>query len=120
MMEDTKYFQSIKSIPKELIFDAILVLGGGVPEDISNPPTYTKERCKLAASIYSSSIPKPKILTLSAGTAHLPQALSADGLPIWESTASAAYLINHLNVKSSDVFLRLHHMTRYPMHSSRD
>ncbi len=103
-MEDTKYFQSIKSIPKELIFDAILVLGGGVPEDISNPPSYTKERCKLAASIYSSSIPKPKILTLSAGTAHLPQALSADGLPIWESTASAAYLINHLNVKSSDVF----------------
>jgi vancomycin permeability regulator SanA len=104
MMEDNNYFQSIKSIPKDLKFDAILVLGGGVPEDISNPPSYTKERCKLASSIYSSSKPKPKILTLSAGTAHLPQALSADGLPIWEATASAAYLIKHLNVKPSDVF----------------
>jgi hypothetical protein len=32
------------------------------------------------------------ILCLSAGTAHLPQALSADGLPIWEATACAGYL----------------------------
>lgn len=32
------------------------------------------------------------ILCLSAGTAHLPQLLSSDGLPIWESTACAGYL----------------------------
>lgn len=37
------------------------------------------------------------ILCLSAGTAHLPQLLSADGLPIWESTACAAYILSTAN-----------------------
>jgi uncharacterized SAM-binding protein YcdF (DUF218 family) len=32
------------------------------------------------------------ILCLSAGSAHVPQLMSADGLPIRESTSSAAYL----------------------------
>lgn len=102
------YFQSVESIPNDLAFDAILVLGGGVPEDINNPPSYTKERCNFASQVYfSSSSPpssRPKIITLSAGTAHLPQALSADGLPIWESAASAAYLIHKLNVNPKDIF----------------
>lgn len=102
--KDDNFFQSVESIPNDLSFDAILVLGGGVPEDINNPPIYTKIRCKLASQLYSSSSPRPKILTLSAGTAHLPQRLSADGLPIWESTASTSYLINQLNVKPSDVY----------------
>ena len=31
---------------------------------------------------------------LSAGTAHVPQLLGKDGLPIWESTSCAAYLAN--------------------------
>lgn len=104
----SNYFQSVESIPNDLTFDAILVLGGGVPEDINNPPSYTKERCNLASQVYfsssSSSSLRPKIITLSAGTAHLPQALSADGLPIWESTASAAYLIHKLNVDPKDIF----------------
>ena len=119
----TNSFESISSIPSNLSFDAILVLGGGVPEDIINPPSYTKERCKAASEIYhKTSSPTnssnghhehnkngqreqtTKILTLSAGTAHLPQALSSDGLPIWESTASAAYLIHELNVNPKDVY----------------
>jgi hypothetical protein len=121
MMEEmgvrNQHFDSIQSIPKDLTFDAILVLGGGVPANITSPPAYTKERCKLASQIYSSSLVQeeqhqhqqhiphpPKILTLSAGTAHLPQALSADGLPIWESTSSAAFLIHELNVNPSDVY----------------
>ena len=115
MNSNNNSFESISSIPSNLSFDAILVLGGGVPEDITNPPSYTKERCKAASEIYhktkSSSSKnndlhqqKTKILTLSAGTAHLPQALSSDGLPIWESTASAAYLIHELNVNPKDVY----------------
>ncbi len=110
MSSSTNYFHSLSSIPSDLSFDAIIVLGGGVPEDIKNPPIYTKERCDAASQIYhkqkdnDSSSSAPKILTLSAGTAHLPQALSADGLPIWESTSSSAYLIHTLNVQPEDVY----------------
>jgi uncharacterized SAM-binding protein YcdF (DUF218 family) len=42
------------------------------------------------------------ILCLSAGTAHVPQLLSADGLPIWESTACAAYILSKNNNKDSN------------------
>jgi hypothetical protein len=34
---------------------------------------------------------------LSAGTAHLPQLLSVDGLPVWESTACASYILSKSN-----------------------
>ena len=71
-------------------FDAILVLGGGVPSSLYEPPIYVQKRCDDASIIRGSrEIP---ILTLSAGTAHLPQLLTEDGLPMWESTSSAAYL----------------------------
>mmetsp|Transcript_14974 Transcript_14974/g.22672 ORF Transcript_14974/g.22672 Transcript_14974/m.22672 type:complete len:310 (+) Transcript_14974:60-989(+) len=107
----SNYFHSAEQIPAGTVFDAILVLGGGVPEDIRKPPIYTQERCRAASEVYhrlqnqaQSSGAPPKILTLSAGTAHLPQALSADGLPIWESTASAAYLIHELDVPPQDLF----------------
>ncbi len=117
MTKNDNYFHSVGQIPTDTTFDAILVLGGGVPEDIRTPPIYTQERCKVASEVYKalslpsgsvsspSSRPPPKILTLSAGTAHLPQALSTDGLPIWESTASAAYLIHELGIPSQDLFV---------------
>jgi uncharacterized SAM-binding protein YcdF (DUF218 family) len=39
------------------------------------------------------------VLCLSAGTAHVPQLLSSvSGLPVWESTASSAYLRRHHNL----------------------
>jgi len=94
-------------IPNDIAdeLDAILVLGGGVPVDASSPPSYVRTRCDAAAKIVMSVRDKrkstdnceqaPVIITLSAGTAHLPQLLSPDGLPIWESTASAAYIINN-------------------------
>jgi len=46
------------------------------------------------------------ILCLSAGTKHLPQLVSVDGLPVWESTACAAYLdkkhhIRHVYVETT-------------------
>lgn len=91
----------------------ILVLGGGVPTSPNSPPEYVKIRCDAAAIIYQESIKAkkkqnnnvtndnnnnnddaPSILCLSAGTAHLPQLINPiNGLPIWESTASAAYIL---------------------------
>jgi len=62
----------------ESFFDAIVVLGGGVPLSPNDPPLYVQERCRFAAQVHESSLNKPKILTLSAGTAHLPQLLSSD------------------------------------------
>ena len=86
--------------------DAILVLGGGRPLNATAPPLYVQRRCDDAAAVRQRHAtlwqqsnarrrrpykPLP-ILCLSAGTAHLPQFLSADGLPVWESTACAGYL----------------------------
>lgn len=96
--------------------DAVLVLGGGRPTTLAEPPLYVQRRCDDAATLahryaaldnakktmtirMSDKHPLDQlrpavlpILTLSAGTAHVPQLLAPDGLPIWESTASAAYL----------------------------
>jgi uncharacterized SAM-binding protein YcdF (DUF218 family) len=39
------------------------------------------------------------VLCLSAGTAHVPQLVSSvSGLPVWESTASSAFLLRHHNL----------------------
>ena len=106
------WFKSPDEIPPSIKedLDAIIVLGGGVPDTVNDPPIYTKARCKYAAQVYqsihsSNTSKRPKILALSAGTAHLPQLLSSDGLPVWESTASASYLMKELNVPSGDVFV---------------
>lgn len=40
-------------------------------------------------------LPPISVVCLSAGTAHLPQYIASDGLPLWESTASASYLLSH-------------------------
>jgi uncharacterized SAM-binding protein YcdF (DUF218 family) len=127
-----RLFSSPDEIPSSLVdsFDAILVLGGGVPRSIDHPPVYVERRCDDAVQVFqrrrrrrrqqqqqqqsgkdnasggssstsvkrewsqqvSSSSSSLPILCLSAGTAHLPQLLSKDGLPIWESTACASYL----------------------------
>jgi uncharacterized SAM-binding protein YcdF (DUF218 family) len=102
-----RVFHSPSEIPEKTLakFDAILVLGGGVPQSLEEPRAYVQRRCDDAASVVQNQkmmqLTKRKkgtdaaslpILCLSAGTAHLPQLMAADGLPIWESTASAAYL----------------------------
>jgi uncharacterized SAM-binding protein YcdF (DUF218 family) len=60
---------------------------------------YVQRRCDDAAAVLKrhcdssqSKVSLLPILALSAGTAHLPQLMSKDGLPVWESTSSAAYL----------------------------
>lgn len=98
---------AIPSSIKEKL-DTVIVLGGGVPETVSDPPVYTKARCKAAAQVYKSvhnTNQRLKILALSAGTAHLPQLISSDGLPVWESTASASYLMNELEVPPEDIYV---------------
>ena len=118
--EDVLLSQRTRHTVEELVdvqilaLDAVLVLGGGAPNQVDNPPLYTQARCDFAAAVVhrqeqllnslgkrtvrgkqQSSLP---ILTLSAGTAHLPQLLSKDGLPVWESTSSAAYLESRHNL----------------------
>ena len=90
--------------------DAILVLGGGVPLSPIEPPIYVQRRCDVVARLFDFLRKKkqqhptqekdessfPFIICLSAGTAHLPQYITPhNGLPLWESTASAAYLMQH-------------------------
>ena len=104
-------FASPDAIPASVLseLDLIMVLGGGAPEAWNRPPSYVRQRCDDAARVVErmkehlrrqrqpkrvakTTINSIDILSLSAGTAHVPQLLSTDGLPIWESTASAAYL----------------------------
>jgi uncharacterized SAM-binding protein YcdF (DUF218 family) len=104
-------FTSPGQVPRSVVdrMDAILVLGGGRPSSAGEPPAYVQRRCDDAAAIVQkkrsggSHHPPLPVLCLSAGTAHLPQLLSADGLPVWEATASAAYLERAHNL--SDIYV---------------
>lgn len=116
-------FFSPVDLPNDLVqsLDAILVLGGGRPKSIDHPPVFVERRCDDAIEVvrrrYERSTHKKTtilreaekdlgrnlpILCLSAGTAHLPQLLSADGLPIWESTACAAYILSSTRMIPSE------------------
>ena len=76
--------------------DVILLLGGGVPLSPTEPPLYVQRRCDVVAQIIMNMHQHPSVICLSAGTAHVPQYITShDGLPLWESTASAAYLLQH-------------------------
>ena len=98
--QSASFFRDPSEIPVARLkkFDAILVLGGGRPSELDEPPVYVQRRCDDAAAVVHryKEISKTKsflpILCLSAGTAHLPQLMASSGLPIWESTSSAAYL----------------------------
>ena len=61
-------------------------------------------RAKAAAALWKAAAKKPKILTLSAGTAHVPQLLDARGSVVFEATASAAVIIGE-GVPAEDVFV---------------
>ena len=87
--------------------DAIILLGGGVPLSPTEPPVYVQRRCDAVAEVVASLGHDPAVVCLSAGTAHVPQYITEhNGLPLWESTASAAYLMNHgrFPVRPSQVF----------------
>lgn len=77
-----------------LHFDAVVVLGGGPPVSERRPLQFVEIRCDAAKRIFEVSELAPKVLCVSAGTAHSRQLMRDDGLPVWESTAAAAYLLD--------------------------
>ena len=105
--EDELFSNSI-----DYTFDAILLLGGGVPNSPKDPPAYVKRRCDNVAKLINAYQQQtnnnsnvPSVICLSAGTAHVPQyILPHNGLPLWESTASASYLMQ-LGVPEEYIFV---------------
>jgi len=96
---------SLESLADEKIkVDAILVLGGGRPIHRSLPPPWVTSRCDLAAEAHNL-LDKTPILTLSAGTAHADQLLNEKGLPVWESEASALYMISKQKIAVGKIFM---------------
>ncbi len=125
-------FHHPDEVPNDLELHAILILGGGVPTSLEEPPLYVQRRCDDAVAVLrnrhnhnnnnnnnnksppsqqqptspssnESNTPQDHhhhhhtipLLCSSAGTAHLPQYMdSSSGLPIWEATSSAAYLLS--------------------------
>ena len=71
----------------KMVYDAILILGGGVREG-GELPYWVKKRLDCAVSLYQGEY----LLTLSAGTTHKPPPLDNFGFPIFESVAAANYL----------------------------
>ncbi len=70
-----------------MVYDAILILGGGVRKG-GELPLWVKKRLDCAISLYQGEY----LLTLSAGTTHKPPPLDNFGFPIFESIAAANYL----------------------------
>jgi len=106
-------FASPSDVPNRVVssLDAVFVLGGGVPASLEEPPPWVQRRCDDAAAVLrrrqadATGNRKLPVLCLSAGTAHVPQLLGADGLPIWESTSSAAYLQTKHNLRDDEVYV---------------
>jgi len=123
---EQRLFNDPNEIPMTILehLDAVIVLGGGSPSSLEEPPIFVQKRADDAANVVqrrqtlhdqpkrppqkqrelktkSSSLP---ILCLSAGTAHVPQLLSPDGFPIWESTSTAAYLAKQHHL-TEDVYV---------------
>eukprot|EP00466_Bigelowiella_natans_P005825 jgi/Bigna1/89914/estExt_fgenesh1_pg.C_580022 len=76
--------------------DAIVVLGGGRPKDVHNPPEFVKNRCDIAAKIHKEAKKHGRnvyIVPISAGSAHAAMTLFENGMPLYESHASADYLV---------------------------
>jgi len=76
--------------------DAIIILGGGTPSSLVDPPIFVKNRCDIAAEIHKKAKKMGshvELVPLSAGTAHTPSLLNDGGRPVFESAASAAYMV---------------------------
>ena len=91
-----RIFTDPADVPDSVLrkLDVVFVLGGGAPASLDHPPPYVQRRCDDAAALVERRHSLP-VLCLSAGTAHVPQLLTPNGTPVWESTASAAYLKAH-------------------------
>jgi hypothetical protein len=70
--------------------DAVLVPGGGLLPD-GRPPPWVVARLELALARAGDGL----VIALSGGTVHRPPPLDAEGFPITEAGASAAWLVAH-------------------------
>mmetsp|Transcript_5499 Transcript_5499/g.13389 ORF Transcript_5499/g.13389 Transcript_5499/m.13389 type:complete len:161 (-) Transcript_5499:5-487(-) len=88
--------------------DAVVILGGGKPKSLLEPPRFVQNRCDIAAKIYLEAKKfgrKIHLVPISAGTAHSSQLLNKQGLPIWESAASAAYMVKTHGIDSKAILM---------------
>ncbi len=85
-----------------MIFDCILIPGGGLLTD-GTLPAWTRSRLDLACSLASQT---RMIACLSGGTVHKPPPLTKEGFPVFESKAAASYLLNQ-GIKSSKIFCEI-------------
>jgi len=100
--------EAIKVASTSSFPEAVVVLGGGRPAKLSDPPAFVKNRCDVAARIYQEARKSGRrvvIVTLSAGSAHTPQLLNEGGRPIWESAASAAYIVKKYGIDPGDIVM---------------
>ena len=87
-------------------WDSIVVLGGGRPSSHKLPPRWVQARCDAAAQVYFAYKNKGKninILSLGGGSAHAPQLLNGRQLPVWESVASAVYLVEKYKINPLEI-----------------
>ena len=105
-------------------FDCIVVLGGGVPLGPREQLPFVANRCDAAAEVFHAHKRRhgkgPAILCLSAGTAHAPQLMSATGLPICESTVSAAHLIDACSIPAECIVVEVRHKHHSTLHTYTD
>lgn len=89
------------------LYDAILILGGGAPPSPREQLPFVIARCQAAAAVRAAHPEgkRPVMFCLSGGTAHAPQLLSATGLPIWEATVSAAWLMDNCDIPAEALVL---------------
>jgi hypothetical protein len=71
------------------VYDAILVLGGGVREGGDLPP-WAQRRYDRALELESGE----PVVCLSAGTTYRPPPLDKNGFPLFEAVAGARYLLS--------------------------
>jgi hypothetical protein len=69
-------------------YDAILILGGGIKNNIELPP-WVQNRFDRALEIHRDQY----IIALSGGTTHKPPPLDTEGFPVFESFVGADYLM---------------------------
>eukprot|EP00924_Labyrinthula_sp_SR-Ha-C_P006261 snap_masked-scaffold_31-processed-gene-1.26-mRNA-1 protein AED:0.28 eAED:0.29 QI:0/-1/0/1/-1/1/1/0/227 len=77
-----------------MTYDAVFILGGGAPSSIVEPPQWVQERCKVALELAKDET--FDILCLSGGSAHARQTIRNNGLPLFESQATASFLLDRL------------------------
>jgi uncharacterized SAM-binding protein YcdF (DUF218 family) len=96
---------SIETLPINTNPDAIVVPGGGLTDE-GLPHPWVTNRLDRAAELYQNAdnaLALPRIIALSAGTVYKPPFLDADGFPVFESVASARYLVKNHDVNPDDI-----------------